>query len=166
MLGNHVRPLPANKPGAILLLAHLTPSSSLYRRWFPSATYLLRRAEFLPSPLASLRRLRNTTPGRSLILNRAVLNAGADAVIAKTLDRDLGLVARHSANPSSMRQAALNLEAQGLGGCLRIGRNSNIDEIGHVDLPVSNVVTKLRHGAAPTAISSPAPDRAVSGRSR
>jgi hypothetical protein len=29
MLGNHVRPFRANKPGAILLLAHLTPQSSL-----------------------------------------------------------------------------------------------------------------------------------------
>jgi hypothetical protein len=65
-----------------------------------------------------------------------------------------------------MRQAAVDLEAQSLGGRLRIGRNSNIDEIGHVDLPVSNVVTKLRHAAAPTAMPSPRPIVPVGNRSR
>jgi hypothetical protein len=89
-----------------------------------------------------------------LILGRAIPNASGEAVIAKTLDRDLGLVTRHSANPRPVRNAAVDLEAERLDGRLCIGRNSDIDEIGHVDLPVLNVVTKPRHAAASMAMPS------------
>jgi len=65
--------------------------------------------------------------------------------IAKTLDCDLGLVARDLANLRATGHASGDLETQCLGGRLRIRRDRNIDEISHVDLPVSlNVVSKLR----------------------
>src|SRR5271165_5803818 len=42
-----------------------------------------------------------------------------------------GLVARNLTNPRPAGHALVDLEAQRLGGRLRIGGNSNIDEIGH-----------------------------------
>ena len=75
---------------------------------------------------------------------RVLQNAGGNAPIAKTLDRDLGLIARYLADPRSAGHAALNFETQSLGGGLGIGRNGKVDEIGHADLPVSNLVRGFR----------------------
>jgi hypothetical protein len=38
----------------------------------------------------------------------------------------------------------MNLETQGRGGRLGIGRNGKVDEIGHADLPVSKLVRGSR----------------------
>jgi hypothetical protein len=71
------------------------------------------------------------------ISGRALKNARGDTPIAKTLDCDLGLVARDLANLRATGHASGDLETQCLGGRLRIRRDRNIDEIGHLDLPVS-----------------------------
>src|SRR5271157_2468486 len=97
-----------------------------------------RHADLWPSRLASLRRLRNATLGR-LILSRTVQNARGNTPIAETFDRDLGLLARDLANPRSAGHAALDFEAQSLGGRLGVGRNGKVDEIDHGDLPVLNL---------------------------
>src|ERR1700720_4224376 len=80
---------------------------------------------------ASLCRLRRTALRCGFPSRRGLKDAGGKAPIAQTLDRDLGLVARYLANPRATGDAAVNLETQCLRGCLRIGRNNNIDEIGH-----------------------------------
>lgn len=81
--------------------------------------------------------------GRSFS-RRAIENARGKAPIAQTLDRDLGLVTRDLANLRAPGHTSVDLETQCLGGRLRIGRNSNVDEISHLDLPVSIVVSELR----------------------
>jgi hypothetical protein len=44
----------------------------------------------------------------------------------------------------------VNLETQSLGGCLCIGRNGQVDEIGHADLHVSDLVKNFgRNTVAP-----------------
>jgi hypothetical protein len=64
-------------------------------------------------------------------------NARGDTPIAKTLDCDLSLVARDLANLRATGHASGDLETQCLGGRLRIRRDRDIDEISHLDLPVS-----------------------------
>jgi hypothetical protein len=66
---------------------------------------------------------------------RALDDAGGYAPIAKTFDSDLSLVARHLADSRTAGHTAMDLEAQGLRRCLRIGRKSDIDKIGHLDFP-------------------------------
>ena len=73
-----------------------------------------------------------------------VQNAGGNAPIAKTLDGDLGFFARDLAHPRATGDTALNLEAERLGGRLGIGRDGKVDEIGHGDRPVSDVIDELR----------------------
>src|SRR6516162_7910979 len=76
---------------------------------------------------------------------RGVLqNARADSPIAQTLDRDLGLLPQHLANPRPAGRAALNLETQSLGSRLGIGRKGKVDEIGRADLRVSKMVREFR----------------------
>jgi hypothetical protein len=96
---------------------------------------------------------------------RDLENAGGDAPIAKTLDCDLGLLPRYLANPRSAGHAALNFETQSLGGRLGIGRNGKVDEIGHGDLPVSELLENF--GATASAASLPYPhDRSEAHISR
>src|SRR6516165_8304085 len=71
-------------------------------------------------------------------------NARGNAPIAQTFERDLGLLAWYLANPRPTGHAALNLETESLGGRLGIGRNGKVDEIGHANLHVSNLVRELR----------------------
>src|SRR5271169_163507 len=102
---------------------------------------------------------KQTTPGPFFCswprtARRVLQNAGGNAPIAKTLDRDLGLIARYLANPRSTGHAALNFETQSLGGGLGIGRNGKVDEIGHADLPVSNLVREFRAQLCPRPIIS------------
>jgi hypothetical protein len=71
---------------------------------------------------------------------------GGNSPIAQTLDRDFGFVTRYSVNPRAARHAAMNLKPQSLGGCLAMDWNDNVDEIGHADLTISDVVrTPARH---------------------
>src|SRR6516165_2826182 len=67
-------------------------------------------------------------------------NARGDPPIAQTFERDLGLLAWYLTNPRPTGHATVNLEAQSLGGRLGIGRNGKVDEIGHANLHVSNLV--------------------------
>ena len=77
-------------------------------------------------------------------------NACRDSPIAQTFDRDLGLLAWYLANPRPTGHAAVNFEAQSLGGRLGIGRNGKITEIGHANLHVSNLVKNFgRNTVAP-----------------
>src|SRR5580692_12390090 len=92
---------------------------------------------------ASLCRLRRTALRCGFTSRRVLKDAGGKAPIAQTLDRDLGFVARYLANPRATGDAAVNLQTQCLRGCLRIGRNNNIDEIGHWISPVAKIDTEL-----------------------
>jgi len=68
----------------------------------------------------------------------------------QTFERDLGLLAWYLANPRPTGHAAVNFEAQSLGGRLGIGRNGKINEIGHANLHVSNLVKNFgRNTVAP-----------------
>src|SRR5271169_5681221 len=85
---------------------------------------------------------KQTTPGPFFCswprtTRRVLQNAGENAPIPKTFERDLGLLARYLTNPRRERHAAVNFEAQSLGGRLGVGRNGKVDEISHADLPVS-----------------------------
>ena len=73
---------------------------------------------------ASLLNRRTVVPRYAFIWRRIRQNARGDAPIAQTFERDLGLVARYLADPRPTGHAAVNLEAQSLGGSLGIGRNS------------------------------------------
>src|SRR6266446_8299450 len=106
MPGNQIRPLPANKPGAVLLLTHRT----------------------------SLRGRRSAALRWAFAPRRVLQNTGGNAAVAKTFDRDLGLLAWYLANPRPAGHAALDFETQSLGGRLGIGRNGKVDEIGHADV--------------------------------
>jgi hypothetical protein len=91
------------------------------------------------------------------ISGRALKNARGDTPIAKTLDRDLGLVARDLANLRATGHASGDLETQCLGGRLRIRRDRNIDEISHLDLPVSMLsANSARMGGGRNAARHPA----------
>jgi hypothetical protein len=82
---------------------------------------------------------------RWTLTSRHVLQyAGGNAPIAKTLDRDLGLLAPYLANPRPAGYATVNLETQSLGGRLGIGRNGKVDEIGHTNLHVTDLVKEFR----------------------
>jgi hypothetical protein len=88
---------------------------------------------------------------------RAPKNARGDAPIAKTLDCDLGLVARDLANLRATGHASGDLETQCLGGRLRIRRDRDIDEISHLDLPVSMLsANSARMGGGRYAARRPA----------
>jgi hypothetical protein len=91
------------------------------------------------------------------ISGRALKNARGDTPIAKTLDCDLGLVARDLANLRATGHASGDLETQCLGGRLRIRRDRNIDEISHLDLPVSMLsANSARMGGGRNAARHPA----------
>ena len=91
------------------------------------------------------------------ISGRALKNACGDTPIAKTLDCDLGLVARDLANLRATGHASGDLETQCLGGRLRIRRDRNIDEIRHLDLPVSMLsANSARMGGGRNAARHPA----------
>jgi hypothetical protein len=91
------------------------------------------------------------------ISGRALKNACGDTPIAKTLDCDLGLVARDLANLRATGHASGDLETQCLGGRLRIRRDRNIDEISHLDLPVSMLsANSARMGGGRNAARHPA----------
>ena len=77
---------------------------------------------------------------------RVLHDTGRNAPIAKTLDCDLGFFARYLANPRARGDAAMNLEPQSLRGCLAVGGNDNVDEIGHADLTIPDVVRELPCG--------------------
>ena len=126
MLGEQVRPLPTDEPGAVLLLTHRTLQSVCC------------------TSLTGLAGWRSAILRRPFTSRRVLQNAGGNAPIAKTLDRDLGLIARYLANSRSAGHAALNFETQSLGGGLGICRNGKVDEIGHADLPVSDLVREFR----------------------
>lgn len=83
----------------------------------------------------SLRRFRSAWLPWRPAWRRALDDAGGYAPIAKTFDSDLSLVARHLADSRTAGHTAMDLEAQGLRRCLRIGRKSDIDKIGHLDFP-------------------------------
>ena len=77
-------------------------------------------------------------------------NAREDSPIAQTFERDLGLLARYLANPRPAGHAAVNFKAQSLGGGLGIGRKGKVDEIGHADLHISDLVKNFgRNSVAP-----------------
>lgn len=60
------------------------------------------------------------------------------------------LLARYLANPRPTGYAAVNFETQSLGGRLGISRNGKVDEIGHADLHVSDLVKNFgRNSVAP-----------------
>lgn len=74
---------------------------------------------------------------------RVLHDTGRNAPIAKTLDCDLGFFARYLANPRTRGNAAMNLEPQSLCGCLAVGGDDNVDEIGHADLTIPDVIREL-----------------------
>jgi hypothetical protein len=74
---------------------------------------------------------------------RVLHDTGRNAPIAKTLDCDLGFFACYLANPRTGGDAAMNLEPQSLCGCLAVGGDDNVDEIGHADLTISDIVGEL-----------------------
>jgi hypothetical protein len=77
-------------------------------------------------------------------------NARGNSPIAQTFERDLGFFAWYLADPRSTGHAALDLEAQSFGGGLGIGRYGKVDEIGHANLHVSNLVKNFgRNSVAP-----------------
>jgi hypothetical protein len=86
--------------------------------------------------------------------------------IAKTLDCDLGLVARDLANLRATGHASGDLETQCLGGRLRIRRDRNIDEISHLDLPVSMLSANSARMAAAGTLLATRRDRASGDISR
>ena len=70
--------------------------------------------------------------------------------ITQTFERNLCLLARYLANPRPVGHAAVNFETQSLGGRLGISRNGKVDEIGHADLHVSDLVKNFgRNTVAP-----------------
>jgi hypothetical protein len=96
------------------------------------------------------------------ISGRALKDARGDTPIAKTLDCDLGLLARDLANLRATGHASGDLETQCLGGRLRIRGDRNIDEIGHLDLPVSMLSANSARMAAGTLLEVD-PERATAG---
>jgi hypothetical protein len=113
----------------------------------------------------SLRRRQAAALRWAFTSKRVLQNAGGNAPIAKTLDRDLGLLARDLANTSSAGHAAVNLETQSLGSLLGIGRNGKVDEIGHASLPVSELLENFG-ATAPAATLPYTHDRAEAHISR
>ena len=83
---------------------------------------------------------------------RVLHDAGGDTPIAKTLDCDLGFFARYLANPRTGGNAAMNLEPHSLCGCLAVGGDDNVDEIGHADLTIPDVIRELPCAIASAAI--------------
>jgi hypothetical protein len=87
---------------------------------------------------------------------RVLHDTGRNAPIAKTLDCDLGFFARYLANPRTGGNAAMNPEPQSLCGCLAIGGDDNVDEIGHADLTIPDVIRELPCAIASAATPLPA----------
>jgi hypothetical protein len=56
----------------------------------------------------------------------------------------------------SAGHAAINFETQSFGGRLGIGMNGKVDEIGHADLPVYDVVDELRGDRVVSSAAIPA----------
>src|SRR6516164_8678016 len=115
MLGNEVAPLRANKPGAVLFIAH--------GRGPPGVSFRIRAG----IPQSRRHSSAISASSRGICRTRA-------------------------------GHTAVNLEAQGLGSCLSIGRNSKVDEIGHANLHVSNLV---RDFSGATIV---VPETPISGR--
>ena len=73
------------------------------------------------------------------VIRRSIFDdARGNTPIAQALDRDLGFFARNLPNPGPGGDAAVDFEPQCLGGCLTVGGDGDIDEIGHASLTVSN----------------------------
>ena len=78
------------------------------------------------------------------MIRRSIFDdARGNAAIAQALDRDLSFFARNFPNPGAAGDAAVDFEPQCLSGGLAVGGDGDVDEIGHLDLTISDVILAL-----------------------
>jgi hypothetical protein len=96
------------------------------------------------------------------MIRRSIFDdARGNAPIAQAFDRDLGFLARNLPNPGTAGDAAVDFEPQCLGGGSAVGGDGDVDEIGHSDLTISDLLqprARFASAAMPPFRNSIAPD--------